>query len=211
MDLGDDPLKAELAALVGTLEQRARREDAALTCDDLVALLGPQSHALALLIFALLNLLPGPPGYSVVLGLVTIAFSLLQIVQRPLRLWPVVGNRRLPLRMMIRLLAMVQWLIDRVVRVSTPRLLPVVSPRMLPVIGLFGVLMGAIMLVPIPFTNTLPAVSVALVSIGVLNRDGVLALVGFAIGLLGLAVLAAAVWLLVFLVVAVEDALDGEP
>lgn len=210
MDQADDPLKAQLAALVGALDQMAHKPDAAMTCDDLVALLGPQSHALAVLIFALLNLLPGPPGYAVVLGLVTIAFSLLQIVNRPIHLWPIVGHRRLPLWMMMKLLGILQWLIDRIARISSPRLVLLASHRMMPLIGLFGVVMGTAMLAPIPFTNTLPAIGVALVSIGVLNRDGVLVLTGFAVGVLGLIVLAAALWALVALFLVVEDAIQGE-
>ncbi len=204
------PLNAQLAALVDSMGQLSREQDAKLTCDDLVSLLGPQSHALSLLAFSLLNLLPGPPGYAVVLGLVTIAFSVLQIAQRPIQLWPIIGHRRLPMIMMLKLLEMMQWLMDRINRISSPRLPLLVSPRLVPLIGLFGVLMGTAMLVPIPFTNTLPAIGVALVSIGVLNRDGVLVLAGFVVGVLGLLVLAAAVWALVALILVVEEAIDGE-
>lgn len=98
-----NPLESIVEGLAGRLEALAENPDAKLTCDGLIELIGARSHAVALLIFSLLNLLPGPPGYSVVIGLVIVAFALLLTFGRPMWLWSLVGHRRLPLKTLVKL------------------------------------------------------------------------------------------------------------
>lgn len=203
------PLESIVEGLAGRLEALAEKPDAKLTCDGLIELIGARSHAVALLIFSLLNLLPGPPGYSVVIGLVIIAFALLLTFGRPMRLWSLVGHRRLPLKTLVKLLGVLRWLTGLVTQVSTPRLLVLTSKRALPFIGAFGAIMGAAMLVPIPFTNTLPSIALALAGLGVLNRDGVLLIVGLVAGIAGVAIVAFTVWVLLAVFIAVDLALEG--
>ena len=66
------------------------------------------------------------------------------------------------------------------------------------------------MLVPIPFTNMVPSIGIAMLCVGLLNHDGLLVLAGAVAGAIGLALLAVAIWLIVRLGFAVEDVIDGE-
>lgn len=125
-----------------------------------------------------------------------------------MRLWRLVGHRRLPLKALVKLTGVLRRLIGLVTRVSTSRLLVLTSPRALPFIGAFAAIMGAAMLVPIPFTNTLPSIALALVSLGVLNRDGVLLILGFITGLLGVAVVVFTLWLMLALFIAIDVAFE---
>jgi hypothetical protein len=68
--------------------------------------------------------------------------------------------------------------------------------------------MGLTMLIPIPFTNMLPSIGLAMVSVGVLNRDGLLVSLGVVVGIAGIAVVIFALWLIVALFVAVDAAVD---
>ena len=52
------------------------------------------------------------------------------------------------------------------------------------------VLAMAVML-PLPFTNFVPAMGIAVISLGLLEEDGVTIFVGLLIGLVGLAIVAA--------------------
>jgi|EndMetStandDraft_5_1072996.scaffolds.fasta_scaffold338033_1 hypothetical protein len=205
-----DPLDETIDAFIGRLEVLAETPDAKLTCDGLIEVIGPRSHALALLIFSLLNLLPLPPGVNWMLGLVITGLAILMTLDRPLRLWGWVGRRQLPLQALVKLLGVLRSITRLVTRISSPRLIHFVSPRALPVLGLFGVLMGIAMLIPIPLTNMLPAIGLATVSLAILNRDGLLMMLGVTVGIAGLIVLAVAAWLLIALVVAVEDVIDGD-
>jgi len=206
-----ETLDQTVKVLVARLETLAATPDDKLTCDDLLTTIGAKSHALALFIFSLLNLLPSPPGYNFMMGLVIIGLAVLQTVGQPLRLWKVIGERQLPLKVLVKLLGVLRWITEQASRVSTPRLFHLTSKPVLPLIGIYGVLMGLLMLVPIPFTNMLPSISLAMVSVAVLNRDGLLLILGAVVGIAGMVFIVVAVWLVVALFGVVEDAVDGEP
>jgi hypothetical protein len=206
---GNDPLAATIDAFIGRLESRSREPNAKLTCNGLIEVIGPHSHALALLSFSLLNLLPLPPGVNWLLGLAITGLALLMTFGRPLRLWGWVGRRRLPLNMLVHLLGVLRWITRLVTRVSSPRLLPMTSPRVMPAVGLFGVVMGLAMLIPIPLSNMLPASGLAAISLGVLNRDGLLIVLGALIGIVGIAIVVLATWLLLAVFLAIDETLDG--
>jgi len=205
----DDPLQATIDDFIARLEVLAEQPDARLTCDGLIEAIGQHSHTLALLIFSLLNLLPLPPGVNWMLGVVITGLAVLMTFSRPLRLWGWVGRRPLPLQALVKLLGAVRWITRLVTRISAPRLRHLTAPRALPLVGLFGVVMGTAMLIPIPFTNVLPGIGLVIVSFGVLNRDGLLVIGGVIVGVAGIVVLAFAAWLLIALLVAAEDVIDG--
>jgi hypothetical protein len=71
------------------------------------------------------------------------------------------------------------------------------APRLL---GLFAVVAGVIILLPIPGTNVLPALGIVVLGIGALRRDGLMTLIGAAIGLLGVLVTVLAAGLILELV-----------
>ncbi|MEM0943926.1 MAG: exopolysaccharide biosynthesis protein [Pseudomonadota bacterium] len=73
------------------------------------------------------------------------------------------------------------WL-HRIEALSSPRLSLLVRPPMDRVVGVALVLFSASILVPLPGTNTVPGFAVALVSMGLLQRDGLLSGVGVILG-----------------------------
>ncbi|WP_136441596.1 exopolysaccharide biosynthesis protein [Pacificoceanicola onchidii] len=73
------------------------------------------------------------------------------------------------------------WL-RRIEAVSRPRLTGLTRRPADRVIGLALVLFGASILVPLPGTNTVPGFAVVVVAMGLLQRDGVLVLLGALLG-----------------------------
>ncbi|WP_223422520.1 exopolysaccharide biosynthesis protein [Tateyamaria pelophila] len=73
------------------------------------------------------------------------------------------------------------WL-KRIEAVSRPRLTVLTQPPVDRLLGLALVLFSASILVPLPGTNTVPGFAVVVVAMGLLQRDGILVLVGAAIG-----------------------------
>ena len=205
-----EPIERVVADVVERLRILSDTPDAKLTCNSLIELIGPGSHALAILIFSLLNLLPGPPGYSVVIGLAIIAFSIMMISGVQMHLWEFFGKRQLPLKLLLKVLEMMQRFTKLIARISTPRLAFLTGAAATPIIGFFGIVMGVGMLVPIPFTNTLPSIAMAIVCVAVLNRDGVAAIAGAVVGVFGLAVLAVCIWLAFFLIFMVGEVIIDE-
>lgn len=203
-----DPVEELFSDLLAKLQRRAEQPDAALTCNDLMEIMGPNSHVLALLVFSLLNLLPAPPGYNFAMGLIIILLSAAMLVGHEVRLGGFIGRLKLPKKAILKLLELTGKLVGWIVKISSPRLLPVTSPVARPVIALYALVLGISMLVPIPATNMLPSIGLALICSGYLNRDGLLTIWGVLVGLVGLVLVVVAVWIVVALAVVIEDAVD---
>ena len=143
-----------------------------------------------LVILALPSALPVPaPGYSIPFG-VAIVFLALQLVAGRDRPW-------LPQKMLkgSMKLETVQdfvkkgtpW-IKRIEKVTKPRIASICTS--LPgriIIGVAITLMGISMCIPIPGTNTLPAIGVFVTAFGLLEDDGLICLFGLFICSLGAA------------------------
>jgi hypothetical protein len=71
------------------------------------------------------------------------------------------------------------WL-RRIEAVSRPRLASLTRPPLDQVVGLALVLFSASILVPLPGTNTVPGFAVVIVAMGLLQRDGILVILGAA-------------------------------
>ncbi|MEM7211692.1 MAG: exopolysaccharide biosynthesis protein [Pseudomonadota bacterium] len=70
----------------------------------------------------------------------------------------------------------------RVETLSRPRLAALTRPPADRLVGLALVLFSASILVPLPGTNTVPGFAVMLISMGMLQRDGLLVIVGSVLG-----------------------------
>jgi hypothetical protein len=64
-------------------------------------------------------------------------------------------------------------------------------------LGAFCLLLAAILALPIPFGNMLPALAITLIALGVLERDGLWVLIGTVTGFVSLFVVAGVVYALV--------------
>lgn len=67
--------------------------------------------------------------------------------------------------------------------VARPRFLALSGPRASRVVGALLIVPSASILVPLPSTNTVPGIGVAITSIGLIERDGLMVLLGLFIGL----------------------------
>jgi hypothetical protein len=73
------------------------------------------------------------------------------------------------------------WL-RRIETVSRPRLAALTRAPADRIVGLALVLFSASILVPLPGTNTVPGIAVVVVAMGLLQRDGILVVLGMALG-----------------------------
>lgn len=206
----EDPIEAVVSGVIGRLRAHAEVPDASLSCNDLLALVGPRSHVVAILLFALLNLLPAPPGYNFFMALIIIALCVSLLFKREMQFRGLFGRMQLPVKIVLKLMDVLGKLAGWAARISSPRWRGLTGNAILPVVAVFGVLLGLFMLPPIPATNTLPSLGLAVICVGVLNHDGVVVLLGGLVGLAGIIVCAVAVWVVVALSFAIGDAVDGD-
>jgi hypothetical protein len=184
------PLSAVLDYLVGL--------DRGVALSELIEIFGARAFGAIILVFAVACALPLPPGSSSVLGAPLVLLTPQIAIGRHSPWLP----RRLrahkveaaSLRQVCRRL--IPWL-RRVERVSKPRLAALFSPAGLQVMGAICTALSIVLILPIPLGNLLPAAAVAAFSLAFILRDGILALVGFALALASTAVLIVAAHLIV--------------
>ncbi len=162
--------RVPLSAVLGVLADDPARERIAVA--DLLSTLGDRALAALLFVFAVPNVLPVPPGTSAILGapLVFLAFQL----AFGLRPWlPAVIARRSMSRTdfaaLVRRLG--PWL-AHAERLLRPRAIALALPPMEYLIGIVCLLLAIVLVLPIPLGNMLPALSISLLALGVLERDG---------------------------------------
>jgi hypothetical protein len=161
---------------------------------ELMERFGGRAMGALLLVFGIACTLPLPPGGTTIFGapLVLLAPQLM------------IGSRApwLPARMRAQTIAtadlrrglprVLRWL-KRIEAVSRPRLLFLFGAWGHRAIGLVCTLLALVLILPIPLGNMLPAAAVSVLSLSLVQRDGVLALFGYALAVLsgGVLVLAA--------------------
>lgn len=204
----DDPIVAVVREVIDTLKAKSANPDAILTAAGLTEIIGPRSHVLAIFVFSLLNLLPAPPGYNFLMALIIIAFSVMLLMNHQMRLTGYFGGMKLPLKLIVKLLGILERLTGLIARVSAPRLSFLTVSALRPIVAIIGIVLGVAMLVPIPLTNMLPSIGLAMLCVGFLNRDGILAILGIVVGAIGMVITAVAVWAVVALFFVVEDVVE---
>lgn len=206
----EDPIEAVVGGVITRLRAHAQDPEASLTCNDLLALVGQRSHILAILLFSLLNLLPAPPGYNFFMALIIIALCVSLLFKREMQLRGFFGRMKLPVKLVLKLMDVLGKMASWAARISSPRWRGLTGNAIMPVIAISGIIMGIFMLPPIPATNMLPSMGLAIMCIGVLNHDGLVVLLGGLVGVVGIIVCGFAVWLVVVLGFAIGDAVDGD-
>jgi len=183
------PVEARVAAIA----ERIGQTDG-VTAGGLISMLGRASYPMIILVLSVLNMIPGPPGYGGTIALAIISATTARLLGRPLRLGGWVGERRLPPRLLQRMVAQMQWLARLISKVSRPRLRQLTGPHSERLTAVFILLVSLPMVLPIPFINAVPNTGIAVICVSRINRDGLGVLLGGLIALVGLAIAGVAIW-----------------
>jgi hypothetical protein len=187
------PLEARVEAIATSL----RETPGDLTAGAVMGLLGATSHTVAILVLAVLNMIPGPPGYGGTVAIAMMGVTLAMLLGWPMRLDGWIGRRKLSHKLVVRVVDRLVMLARLIGRVSKPRLEWLAGDAVERPTGCFILLVCLPMVIPIPLINAVPNVGIAVISVSRVNRDGVGVMVGGVIALIGLAIAVAAVWAVV--------------
>jgi len=166
-----------------------------VTLNDLLSLAGERIFGFLFVLLSLPSALPIPaPGYSIPFGIVIFLLAMQLIVgrERPWLPKKWVERPRPIERFRGVVKAGIPWL-RRIENITRPRLTYICTS--LPgrvILGSAIALMALSMMIPIPGTNTLPAIGIFVTAFGLLEDDGAISLAGLTICLLFAGVIAIA-------------------
>lgn len=183
------------------LDEADANQSDQVTLEDILTLAGERIFGFLFVLLALPSALPVPaPGYSIPFGILLFILAV-QLITGATVPWMPAGfrTRSLSLTQVQGVVkAGLPWL-RRIEAISRPRLTPVCTS--LPgrvVIGVAISLMAISMMIPIPGTNTLPAIGIFVTGFGLLDDDGAISLGGLVLcvcgGVLSLSIMLA-IWL----------------
>lgn len=167
-----------------------------LTVGQMLEQFDSRAFGAMLFVFGLLNCLPLPPGSSTVLSLPILLLAPQIALGRETPWLPrkLINHplKRDDLRGLFRKLTPI---VRRMELVTRPRLELLFAPIGERVIGAVCTLLAMVLVLPIPLGNLAPGATVAVLSLALLQRDGLLALLGYAMAgiSVGLLVLSAGV------------------
>jgi hypothetical protein len=185
---GTPPIVWYTNRIVAGLRGVAESGDAKLTFSGLIEAMGPGAHRLLILVLTLLNMIPGPPGFGGTIAWTTFAVALAMVLGKPIRLPGIIGDRKLPLAPLLKASEQVLKVTALIARFSKPRMRWMTGAAATVPYGIFTMVISVAMTVPIPLTNAVPNVGLCVLAFSMLNRDGIGALVGVVICLIGLGI-----------------------
>jgi len=131
--------------------------------------------------------LPYPPGFTTILGLPLLFFSL-QMLFGMQHIWlpKWLSKQEIKVKHLSIAVRSTASIFRRLERFMKPRLLSFTSPRGEKVIGFVSLLCSISIALPIWFGNAIPSAGIMLMSIGLLYLDGVMILAGIIVSFIGL-------------------------
>jgi hypothetical protein len=165
----------------------------ALTVEQIVKGLGPTSFGTSLMVFSIPEVLPIPiPGMTTAVVIPTgIISSQLIRGKREIRLPNALLKRSIPRKAFAAAVRAILPFLERAERGTKPRWRWASNPVAKRFLGVFILIMAAVIALPIPFTNMPAAISIFIISLGMVERDGVLISLGILLGLATIAMIGA--------------------
>ncbi|PYB70445.1 exopolysaccharide biosynthesis protein [Rhizobium wuzhouense] len=186
----DDSLSPE----PGTASQRLLRltqhatEAGSVSFDELLATMGRASIAFAILILSLPALTPIPGPFGLVFGS-CLAIVSLQILAgyRRIQLPAFLGRRQISASTIALIVRYTAPLVSRVeTLLRRNRMRHLAGPRAQAALGLPVLLLAIAVALPIPFGNFLPVGALVMIALGLMERDGLVTMLGLALGAVAL-------------------------
>lgn len=191
MSLADQPQPDKHESLSDILKRLCATDDTAVfTLGEVIHHVGPRSFGALLFIFAVPNLLPWPPGATTITGLPLVLLAPQMALGRRVPWLPArVMNRTIRGADIDKMFGKIIPKLEVVEKLSSPRLTHVFGPVGDRVIGVIASVLAVVIFLPIPLGNLVPAVSVSFLALGLFNRDGVLAILGYLVAVISVGLL----------------------
>ena len=188
--MSDQPLgtRASISRSLLRAFNRYRQIDE-ISVGTILSELGDRSFGWSILLFALVNLVPLPIGSNMVTSLPLLLLTgQMALGLRHVSLPDVIMRRRVPRNRFRRTVIRLRPLLRPIERVLRPRHLWLFQPRTERRIGVLLFAVSLALFLPIPLSGYIPAIALLVTALGLVERDGTVALIGMAIGVIAIIV-----------------------
>lgn len=175
-EAADAASNSRLSATLHALASDVSRER--ISIRDIFGAMGDRAFGALMLIFALPNVLPTPPGTSVILGAPLIFLTAQLTFGLSPWLPAFIAERSISRKDFGTITEKITPWLGRAEKMLKPRLTSLVHPPIENLIGLVCLLLAVTLTLPVPLGNMLPALGICLFSFAILERDGVFAILG---------------------------------
>jgi hypothetical protein len=157
-----------------------------ITLAEIVGRLGDRAYGLAILLFALPNTIPvGIPGISSICAVPIMLFALQLMLGRQ-RLWMPrwLASRSVPALAFNNMIRSTLPRLRKIERYIKPRMDMFTSDMFEKKVGFMVFILAAIIFLPIPLGNFIPAICMCIMAMGLLSKDGGFVIAGIIAGIL---------------------------
>jgi hypothetical protein len=181
-----------LSQVLNDLSSDQSRERIALS--DLLETLRLRAFGPLLLVFSFPNIIPAPPGTSAILGLPLIFLAFQMVIGSKPWFPPFIARRSVSRVDFARIMSAALPRLSRAERMLKPRLALLSSPIAEKVLGVFCLSLALVLVLPIPLGNMAPSFAIAIIGLGLVERDGLWILFGIAAGFAAMFIVSGVVW-----------------
>ena len=177
------PVRATSAVLLSIAENAAGPK---VSLGEVVEHLGERSFGMLLLVLGLGGWVPlWPPGVATIFGIGIGLIAIQMIIGRSQPWLPrMLTSRRISRERFLAVVRRIVPLLRRCESFTRPRFPALTRSTAERFLGVYILFLGGVVCIPLPMTNALPALSVAVIAIGLIERDGVAVLIGAVLGVL---------------------------
>lgn len=194
-EIEDPGARRKLSGLLLDIVQDETRSR--ISVADLLAALQVRAFGALLLIFALPNVIPTPPGTSAVLGLPLLFLTAQMMLGQAPWLPRFIADRSMAREDLGMLIGRMTSPLARAERLLSPRLLQLTTSFAERFVGAFCLILAIVLTLPIPLGNMLPALAISVIALGILERDGLWIIIGTVIGFVSLIIVWGVIYALI--------------
>lgn len=185
-----DGIKPQPRRLSRVLRELALRTEEPISIAEIRDALADRSFAALLIVFSAINLLPWPPGATLVLGLPIVIIAVQMVLGQTNAWLPKFIMRKTIRRDQMLAMTRKLWpVLRRFELYIKPRYWPMPHHVTERLIGVFVLIMGIAVTLPIPFGNWFPALSTTIAGLALSERDGVMLVIAVVVGVFALFVM----------------------
>ena len=163
---------------------------------DIMEAMNAGGFGLVLMFFSLPVLIPLPPPFPSLFSIPAVIFSLqMMLGLKAPKLPKYISQKTIKRSLLAKIVEDSSVHINRIESFLKPRLVFLSSGIFERIIGFFIFIFSLFILLPIPLSNFLPGIGILIISFGLIGKDGVVIIIGLLVGLIGITVATAALFI----------------